>query len=62
MGTDFNDFYSFVYSDMIKIFCRCEDLNMDEEKLLTEIQIFKKKKIKKLRQLLTKYGYVFWRD
>ncbi|MDB7094781.1 hypothetical protein PM724_12700 [Erysipelatoclostridium ramosum] len=31
---------------------------MDEEKLLTEIQILKEEN-KKLRQLLTKYGYVF---
>ena len=30
---------------------------MDEEKLLTEIQILKEEN-KKLRQLLTKYGYV----
>lgn len=31
---------------------------MDEEKLLTEIQILKEEN-KKLQQLLTKYGYVF---
>ena len=31
---------------------------MDEEKLLTEIQILKEEN-KKLWQLLTKYGYVF---
>ena len=31
---------------------------MDEEKLLTEIQILKEEN-KKLRQLLTKYGYIF---